>query len=249
VTRKLILLDIALLAALAALAWQMHREWIEAHARTQALLSVRIEPRPENRLVPLPKVAPLAPAAYVEVAQMDLFSKDRNPQVVVEQEPEKVKPVPAFPVARGVLLWEGTPPTILLAARSGAPQRAYRAGDRIGEWTVVSIDNQFVVFSWEGQEFKKRIDEIMDRGAQVAEVAQPAAASTPTPAAPAKSQSKSLGGGDTSPKGPGVDVGASDVRMCDPADDSPAGTIQDGFKKVITATPFNPKSCRWEQVK
>lgn len=246
-TRKLILLDIALLAALGALAWQMRREWTDAHARTQAQLSMKINPVPANRLAPLPKVVPLMALSYLEVAQLNLFSKDRNPQVIVDPEPVKVKPVPAFPVARGVLLWEGTPPTILLAARSGAAQRAYRAGDHIGEWTVVSIDNQYVVFSWDGKEFKKRIDEIMDRGQQVAEAAQPTAPA-PTPAASTKPGGGHLGSDPDKPGGPGVDVGSSDMRGCDPGDSAPAGTVQGGFKKVVSQTPFG-NACRWEQVK
>jgi hypothetical protein len=250
VTRKLMLLDLALLAVLCVLAWQMRREWVEAHARSWALLSAKIPPVPARPLAPLPKVAPLAAMSYAEVAQMNLFSKDRNPQVIIEEiKPPPPKPVPAFPVARGVLLWEGDPPTILLSMRPGGQQRGYRAGDRIGEWKIVSLDNQYVVFEWDGQEFKKRIDELMDRTNLVAE-ASPAAAAAPASTrdgnTPAAGKAESLS--DSAKSEHWVDVGSSDMRGCKPGDDTPAGAVVDGFKKVVSATPFG-SACRWEQVK
>lgn len=38
------------------------------------------------------------------------------------------------------------------------------------------------------------------------------------------------------------------VKACVPGDDSPAGTVVDGYKKVIEATPFGT-ACRWIAVK
>ena len=241
-TRKLILLDVALLALLGVLIFQMRREWIEAHARSQALLSARLTPVPAKPLAPLMRFTPLTAISYAEVALLNLFSKDRNAQVVIDVTPPKEKPVPPFPVARGVLIWEGTPPAIVLSVRPGGQQRAYREGDRVGEWKLVSMDNQYVTFEWDGKEFKKRIDELMDRSALVAESA-PAAAAPSAPTAP-KTQSLS----DTKSGGPGVDVGSPDMRGCKSDDDSAPGTVVDGYKKVVSATPFG-KACRWEQVK
>ena len=108
VTRKLMLLDLALAAGVllpgigrcAASGWKPTR----ARRRFCRLRSRRYRRRPWP---PLPRVAPLAAVAYAEVAQLNLFSKDRNPQVIIDPvEPPKAKPIPAFPVARGVLLWE-----------------------------------------------------------------------------------------------------------------------------------------------
>jgi hypothetical protein len=245
VTRKLILLDLALLALVVFLVFQMRREWVEAHARSQAFLSVNIHAAPAPKVAALPHHNPLAAIAYAEVALMNLFSKDRNPQVVIDVDPPKVKSVPAFPVARGVLIWEGTPPTILLSTKAGGQQRAYRAGDQVGEWTLVSVDSQYVVFAWDGQEFKKRIDELMDKSTLVAETAAPTPATTNNASAQKTGQSLS-----DSSKGTkvGVDVGAADMRGCTPGDDTPVGTVQDGYKKVVSTTPFG-SACRWEQVK
>ena len=246
-TRKLLLLDLALVAVLCVLAWQMRREWISSHARTQAFLSTRIIPVAAHPMTPLPRVPPLAAMNYAEVAQLNLFSKDRNPQVIIDPPaPVKEKPVPPFPVARGVMLWENTPPTIVLSVRPGGAQKGYRQGERIGEWQIVSLDSQYVVFEWDGKEFKKRIDELMDITNQVAEAAQPA---TPAPAANnAAAGTKTQTLSDSSKSDRMVEVGSPDMRGCKPGDDTPVGTVMDGFKKVVSTTPFG-SACRWEQVK
>ena len=46
--------------------------------------------------------------------------------------------------------------------------------------------------------------------------------------------------------GQGADMGA-DIRGCVADDKSPAGTIVDGRKKMVNATPFGTV-CRWEPV-
>ena len=236
------LLDLALVVALGLLAWQMRREWVWAHAREQALSSARIKPTAAQPLAPLPKVPPLAATAYVDVAQMNLFSKDRNPAVIIDApQPVPEKPTPPFPAARGVLLWEGAPPTVMLSQQPGGPQKSYRAGDKIGEWTIVSVDNKYVVLEWNGKQFKKRLDELMDK-TPIMMAETPAPQAQNTPAAP-KTQSLST----SSASGPGVDVGGN-IRACSPGDKSAPGTVQDGFKKVVSATPFGD-ACRWEAVK
>jgi hypothetical protein len=244
VTRKLILLDVALAALFCFLVFEMRREWVEAHARAQAFLATVVPPVPATPVAPLLKVAPLAAVTYAEVALLNLFSKDRNPQVIIDVEPPKVKPIPAFPVARGVLLWEGTPPVVVLSLRSGGPQKGYHVGDVIGDWKIASVDNQYVGFEWDGKQFKKRIDELMDHSAATAPAPASAAASASNAAPTAKAQSLS----DSSKSEHWVDVGADDMRGCKPGDDTAAGAVVDGFKKVVSSTPFG-SACRWEQVK
>ncbi len=243
-TRKLVLLDLALALVVSLLVWQMRREWVEAHARAQAFLSAQVKQVPAKPLAALPRVSPLAAVAYAEVAQLNLFSKDRNPQVILDPvEPPKAKPIPAFPVARGVLLWDGTPPVVVLSLRAGGRQKGYHPGEQIGDWKIVSVDNQYVVFEWDGKQFKKRIDELMDRSGLAAETAQAPAAASNVASSP-KSQSLS----DTKKSDHFVDVGADDMRGCKTGDDSAPGTVVEGFKKVVSSTPFG-NACRWEQVK
>jgi hypothetical protein len=34
------------------------------------------------------------------------------------------------------------------------------------------------------------------------------------------------------------------MKACQPGDTSPAGTVVDGYKKIVEQTPFGP-ACRW----
>ena len=77
----------------------------------------------------------------------------------------------------------------------------------------------------------------------------------PLPAAaqaPAASAVKTLGGGssssnDTPDSKIGVDMGAGN-RGCVMGDTTPAGSVVNGFKKVVSMTLMG-QSCHWEQVK
>jgi hypothetical protein len=240
---KLRLLDLALLVLAGLLGWQVRREWIDSHARDQALLHGGLPPAKVPGLAPLDKVDPLSAATYLEIALKNLFSQDRNPNVVVDPPPPvPEKPPPPFPVAHGIMLWGGFPPTIVLSEKAGGPQKGYRAGESIGQWKLVSLDNSFVDLEWDGKEFKKRIDELIDQTPVVVVSApQPAAASQAPP--PADTGAKQLSS--ASQSGPGNDLGGGGLKGCLPGDTSPAGTVVDGLKKVVKATPFG-SNCAWE---
>jgi hypothetical protein len=236
---KLRLLDLALVALAALLYWQLRHEWIDAHARDLALLHSALPAARVPGLAPLDKVDALTAAEFADVATQNLFSQDRNGNVIVDPpKPPPPKPQPPFPVAHGVMLWDGVPPTIVLSEKANGPQKGYHPGDTIGPWTIVSVDSSYADFEWDGKEFKKRIDELIDR-APIAEVSAPPGASAQ--AAPAKTGAQTLS---SASHGPGVDVG-NGRRGCLADDDSPEGTVVDGMKKVVSATLFG-KACRWE---
>lgn len=238
---RLRLLDLALLAVLALLGYQLHLERIRAHARELALLRAPVKRNAIGTLPPLPKVDRLTATSYAEVAAKNLFTKDRNPNVILDPViPPPEKPVPPFPVARGVMLWGGVPPTVVLADKAGGQQKGYHPGEKIGEWKIVSVDNSFVVFEWNGKQFKKRLDELLDRTPIVVAEA-PQQPSSPAAPKPAQSLSSS------STSGPGVDIGAG-IKACVAGDTTPAGTVVNGMKKVEGQTPFG-SACRWESVK
>jgi hypothetical protein len=243
VSGKLRLLDLALLIVAGLLGWQLRREWIGAHARDLALLHRTLPAARVPGLAPLEKVDPVTAAEFADVAMQDLFSQDRNPNVIVDPpKPPPPKPVPPFPVAHGVMLWDGVPPTIVLSEKAGGPQKGYHPGDSIGPWTLVSLDNKYADFEWDGKEFQKRIDELIDR-TPIAEVQAPVAASPqaaqPKPGVQALST--------PSHAATGVDLGAG-FKGCLQDDTSPSGTVVDGMKKVITPTPFG-QNCHWESAK
>ncbi|MBZ5609674.1 MAG: hypothetical protein LAP38_15545 [Acidobacteriia bacterium] len=244
-TRKLIALDLLLLAVVALLAVQVRREWLAAKTRDHAVLAKKINATPAQPLAPLPKPEPLTAAAYEAVAGRNLFSKDRSSNVIIDVTPPlPPKPVPPFPVAHGVMLWEGVPPTVVLSENVRGAQKGYHPGDTIGQWQIVSVDNQYLVLQWDGKEFKKRLDELLDKTTLVAEA--PAAGSAPvvqTSSAPLVQSFSSK-----TSSGPGeIDMGGG-VKACVAGDTAPAGAVVGGLKKVVSATPFG-SVCRWEPVK
>jgi hypothetical protein len=244
-TGKLRLLDLALLVVAGLLYWHLRGEWIGSHARDLALLNGALPPARVPGLAPLEKVNAVTPADFADVATQNLFSKDRNPNVIVDPlPPPPPKPQPPFPVVHGVMLWDGVPPTIVLSEKAGGAQKGYHPGDTIGPWTLVSVDNSYADFEWDGKDFKKRIDELIDR-TPIAQTPPPAPANAATPAAAPKPTTQLSS--NPSHAGPNLDLGAG-FKSCYADDSSPEGTVVGGMKKMITATPFG-NNCRWEPAK
>lgn len=184
-------------------------------------------------------------ANYLDIAARLLFSKDRNPTVIIA--PPPVKKIPEFPLAYGVLMM-ADPPIIMMAAKKGATQKGYRPGEVIGDFKITGFNSSSITFEWDGQKFTKNIRDLVDRDAQTAAATQqnrqniPAESAAPAAPAPAKAITETA----AQPKGPGIDTGGG-IRACSPGDSAPAGTISDGFKKVVSESPFG-KVCRWEKV-
>jgi hypothetical protein len=265
-TRKLRLLELALVGAIGVLSWQLRIELGQARAREQALVGSPIKPTSVPGLAPLPKFTPLTAIQYAEAAAKNLFSRDRNPNVILDPPPaQKEKPVPPFPAARGVMLWPGMPPTVVLSEKPGGVQKGYHPGEKIGDWKIVSVDNQNVGLEWDGKQFTKRLDELLDKTATIAEAPGPPQA--PASAKPTASTLVSAATSNTSPSGsnanpgqagsaalgspaaagPGIDTGGG-FRACNAGDSTPAGAVVNGMRKAVVQTPFG-SSCRWEPAK
>ncbi len=240
-TKKLILLNLALLALLGLVCWRFRQQYLQTKAHEVAVMGRKPQSTPAPALAVLPKPQKLQASNYLVVAVNNLFSRDRSAQEIPEPPlpPPAPPPVPAFPAARGVMLWDGEPPTVLLSERPGGPQKGYHPGDKIGPWKIVAVTNQHVTFEWEGKQFQKRIDELLDK-TLVAMVEAPAAVPANLPAA---AQTQSLA--DTR-NGMGRDIGGVRVASC--TDGIPAGTVRDGFRKLVSQTPFG-EVCRWEPAK
>src|SRR6185295_17971778 len=95
--RKILLLNLALLALLGTLGWMLRAHWQQARAEHLATLAKA--PRVNAQLPPPAPVPPqpAVPANYLEVAQRMLFSKDRNPNVIIEAPPPPPPPKPEEP--------------------------------------------------------------------------------------------------------------------------------------------------------
>jgi hypothetical protein len=235
--RKLIALNLALLAATAVAAWRLREDWIAARERDRAILQAHLKPQPPPPLLPRTPARPVAATAYATIAEKMLFSKDRNPSVVVEvAPPPKAKPMPPMPVLYGIMnLADGT--TAIMGEKTGAEHQGIRAGDKVGEFTLVAVNNEEITLEWEGKDVTKRIDELIDRGT-------PPQQASSTPSTPQRTQQSAPAPVRQATAEPGVDVG-NRIKACQPGDSSPPGTTSGGFKKIVTPTPFGD-SCRWE---
>ena len=239
-TRKLLVLNLVLVLAVAAAAWRLRQDWLAARAREQALLHRQVKPQPAPPVILSKPIDPVMAASYADIAQKMLFSKDRNPDVVIEARPEPpLKPMPPLPLLYGVMnLPDGA--TAIMSETGGARHLGVRAGDKVGEFKLLDVSSEDITLEWEGKELVKRVDELIDRsGPQaVSEAPTPRAAA---PAAQAQAQAQPTPKGDASP---GAELN-NRIRACQPGDASPAGTVSNGFRKVVSTTPFG-NQCRWE---
>lgn len=260
--RKLILVNIALAAIAVLAAYEIRGNYLEGAARSRAVLDA-VPPAPKTPPpAPTAAAAPVSPAQYADVAQKMLFAADRNPTVILDPvKPPPEKPVPAFPVSHGVILFGDLPPTIILSQKGQNDQKGYKVGDTVGPFQIASIDNTDVVFTWDGKEYKKAIADLVDYSTPAAASASEARPAMPrgTPGATSRSGvfGNPLAEEDTSKKTaslsptelakPGAPMG-NNFFGCNAGDSSPVGTVVDGKVKREASNPFSPggKSCYWE---
>lgn len=238
--RKLLLLNLVLLLALGAAVWQLRQDWLAARAREQALLHRHVAPPPLPPVIFSKPADPVMAASFADIAQKMLFSKDRNPDVVVEVKAAPPKPMPPLPLLYGVMQLPGGA-TAIMSEKTGGRHLGIHPGDKVGEFTLLDVNRDDITLEWDGKQLVKKIDDLIDRAGP-----QQAAneANTPRAAAPAGQSSTQLAAKPQGKPEPGTQINDR-MRACQPGDESPAGTVANGFKKLVTQTPFG-NQCRWE---
>jgi hypothetical protein len=238
---KLIALNAGLFLGLILIAWQARVKWDEAQAERQANVNVPVKHVTPPPTTPAQKPEPVQAAKYADVAQKNLFSKDRNPTVVVEApkvEPPKV--MPPLPVVYGVL---GLPSGVkaIMAERAGAQSKPVRTGDEIGEFKILALDLRKVTFEWDGKKLERNLDDLVDRTGGSATAAAATASGPAVPAPPSTTTSKPTSAA------LGAEAGTPDApsRNCTSNDTSPVGTVIDGYKKTGVPSPFGVMGCSW----
>jgi hypothetical protein len=227
---RLIALNVVLVLALGGTVWHGRVSWNETQAQRRNNLSVKVRPIPAPPLTPAPLPDAKPATNFAEIATKDLFSKDRNPTVVIDPpKVEEPKKMPPLPVIYGVL---GLPSgaKAIMSEKAGLASRSVHTGDTIGEFSIDSLDQRDITFDWDGKKISRKIEDLIDRSNQAAAAVQPSRA------VPAQNDA------------PPVPAGPGPGGACVPGDNSPAGTVVGGYRKTARNTPFGPIGCNWVKV-
>jgi hypothetical protein len=241
--RKLLVLNLGLAAFLAYAGFALRQAWLAQKAREAAELNKAVKPGLPPILTPLAVAPPVVPAGYAAIAEQTLFDRSRNPNVPVEvPAPPPPKPMPPLPLYHGQMNI-GTGPMASLSEKPNSAGVFLHPGETIGQFKLVDVTSEEITLEWEGKTIRKNVDELLDRSGSQQQAAL-TAARTEQPAAPA-AVGPAPGVAKTA-TGPGADTGAG-FKRCEPNDSTPAGTVVDGFRKVVSPTPFG-EACRWDPV-
>jgi hypothetical protein len=241
---KLVALNLLLAAGVGAVVWQARVRLDEAERVRRAHFANPLKAVPPPPVAPAPKPQPPSAVGYADVAKKNLFSADRNDDIVVEA-PKVVppKPMPPLPVSYGVMNMPSGM-KISLAEKKGDASRFVHVGESVGEFKIVALDKKNVTFEWDGKQIVRNIEDLMDRtGQEVASNAHPQGPAA-GPAAPAPQAPGGLVNSHPTRADLGPQMNAT-TYTCKSGDTSvPDGAVVDGFKKVTTQSIFGPV-CRW----
>ena len=242
--RKLLILDVVLVALLIYAGLQFRNIWLEAKAREAAKLNRPVPQAPAPQFPPTPVPPAVMAAKYAEIPQKFLLDRSRNSVVVVEPPPPPPPPppMPALPVYHGQMnLGDGGGLFAILSVSNTAPHQAVHKGEAIGQFKLLDVNREGIDLEWNGQKVHRKLYEITDHSAaaqqQQADAAPQRAVSAAPPAQPQQEQQ---------PLGPG-NPGFNGMRTCQANDSNPAGVVMDGYRKVIRPGPFG-STCLWEPV-
>lgn len=245
--RRLLALNLLLVAALIYAGFQFHARRVAAQAREAATLSRKVAPLPPPMLAPLPVPQAVTASAYVAVAQKDLFDQSRNPNVPIEIPPPPPPPKdpPPLPYFHGMMNI-GDGPIAIMSKTSSGTQEEVHMGGMIGEFKLLDFNMKEIALEWDGRVIHKRVEDIPKQEGVAAPrpladfpgsngfTPMPGVASPPQPA-PRLTE-----------MGPGADNGNA-YRPCQVGDSSPNGAIVDGYRKSVRVNPFGSE-CHWEAV-
>jgi hypothetical protein len=235
--RKLLLLDVALVAALVWGGFRFRDEWQAAKAREAATMNRKVKTAAPPPFTPTPASPAVLASQYAQIAEKMLLDKSRNPTVVIEvPPPPPPKPMPPLPRYHGTMNLGDGPMAVM--SLPGDRQQEIHQGQTIGDFKLVDIRPDEVALEWDGKVVRKKVDRASDETGQGApqRTQQPVAATAP-PAPPAPAPAA---------LGPGGDSGRG-YRDCQRNDTNPPGTVVNGYRKTMTPTPFG-SVCRWDPV-
>ncbi len=240
--RTLILGNVLMLALIGVTVRAIFLRGQTAKVHEQQVLSKKPVVPPVVMVLPKP-APPVAPQAYVaDTVQRFLFSRDRNPNVIVKTVPPPEPPMPPLPAAYGLMMWGD--PTLFLSEKPGAQQRGYHQGDDVGPFKLIAFNDQTVTLGWNGKTIEKSLEDLVNNQSAASAAPQAVAAASPAGEGPAMPKPPTPAQPVAKQGEPGLQLTDS-LRACANGDTSPAGTVSsDGFKKVVRQTGFGPM-CNW----
>ena len=160
--RNMIVLNVILGVLVCALGWTLRLRWLDSQEQDRELLARRGQAPVVIAPPPLQATKNVTPAQYFEVADRTLFSKDRNPTVIVDPPkppppPPPPPPMPELPFFHGEMAI-GEP--VILLSTAKIPQRSYHAGDSVGDFKVLRFDRDKVTFDWNGKPVERNVSEL-----------------------------------------------------------------------------------------
>jgi hypothetical protein len=242
-SRKLVALDVALVALMAWAGYEMRQTWLAAKAREATELSRKSGAVPVPPLAPLPNPPAVVPAKYKTIADRFLLDKSRNPDVPVEPPPPPPPepPMPPLPVFHGLMnLGDGL--TAFMSVNAASPYEMIRPGETIGQFKLLSVNEKEIELEWHGKTIHKLAEELADNSQASGDQPQAAGAARSAAAAPVTYQPPEA----PSEKGPGPQ-NQFGTANCQTDDSTPFGTVRDGMRKTERVTPFG-RICLWESV-
>jgi hypothetical protein len=241
--RKLLLLDVVLVAAVVYGGLQLRNEAQAAKAREAATLNHPLKVLPPDPWKPPPAEPPVMSTAYVSIADKMLWDRSRNSIVINEPPPAPPpKPMPALPVYHGMMSLGSSGPTAFFSLGADAQHHSIHIGENIGQFKLLSVNSDEITLEWDGQQIRKTVAELGAlKGAPPAQVAQDRTDTAP-PAAPAAPPPVKSGPGELTNFG---------SRICNVNDGNADGAVVDQpdgkYKKVLHTNPFGT-NCTWEPV-
>lgn len=239
--RKLLFLDLVLLAVVIYAGVQFRNLHQEEMRRQAAQRNVKITPAPPPPSPPNPPTSPVLATNYARIAQQLLLSKDRNPDVPIEAPPAPPPPppMPPLPVYHGMMNF-GDPegPIAVMSLANSKSQKSIHPGETIGEFKLLAVSKDGIDLEWRDQKVHKSLEELKSRGnPQQQDTAQGQQQAAPPPPRPAAAP--------PGERGPSEKDEGGGIHRCQDNDSYPAGAVVNGLRKIMKPGPFGP-ICYWE---
>ena len=171
-SRRLFYLNALLMLGIIGAAMELRSRWVEARNREEMMRLGKLTPLRATAKPPIPGTKSVSALEYTLVSAQMLFSRDRNPTIIIDPAPPPPeKKWPPLPKSYG-LMFLGEKPRILLGTGPGN-QKSYVAGEKIGEIEIQRFDNRTITFAWNDKTIEKRLEDIVDNNPMGSAVAQP----------------------------------------------------------------------------